>query len=112
MTDVPKDFHTGSGNAQDKSTRGSDCASRVGPISIATDATRVDRATEVETGVNTTCSTTGRLVCQYCGRDNFRRGAGLAQHQKALSAPNVIAPSSVHVVLEDTSSPAKARCAM
>ena len=85
MTDVPKDFHTGSGNAQDKSTRGSDCASRVGPISIATDATRVDRATEVETGVTATRSKTGSLVCQYCGRDNFRRGAGLAQHQKSCS---------------------------
>ena len=54
-------------------------------ISIATDATRVDRATEVETGVNATRSITGRLVCQYCGRDNFRRGAGLAQHQKSCS---------------------------
>ena len=85
MTDVPKDFHTGSGNAQDKSTRGSYCASRVGPISIATDATRVDRATEVETGVKATRSKTGSLVCQYCGRDNFRRGAGLAQHQKSCS---------------------------
>ncbi len=80
--DLTEVSHTGSGNAQDKSPRG-EVVSQDLPTSMATDATRVDTTIEVETGVKATRSISGQLTCHFCGRDNFKRACGLAQHHKS-----------------------------